>query len=164
MIWSSRGLVKSNKISFLLMVRTQASEWQEVWVWITFLAQCFPWHWWYYQDPIPDRMVEWVEGRKSPVRTLVESNQWFKNPYLLLPSQVLGIIRIGQGLIGSVSRYCDWARYQVMMLVDGLPMRQYYVVAMSVHCHLLVPVLINLLIFPGHKTPINNELYKLNTV
>ena len=55
----------------------------------------------------PGGMAEWIE-RPSPVlvdcgiRTLVESNQWFKNLYLSLPSQALSIIRIGQGLVGSV--------------------------------------------------------------
>ena len=50
----------------------------------------------------PDGRTEWVV-HLSPIlgdrkiQTLVESNQWCGNWYLLLPSQALGIIRIGQG-------------------------------------------------------------------
>ena len=33
----------------------------------------------------------------------VKQTQWLKNVLLSLPTQVLGIIRIGQGLVGSVS-------------------------------------------------------------
>ena len=46
-------------------------------------------------------------------RTSVESNQWLKNCHLLLPRQASRIIRIGQGLTGSVSWYCDWVGYQL---------------------------------------------------
>ena len=65
-------------------------------------------------------MAKWVESTpsvlgdqgiwRSRVRvwstwiwTRVESNQWLSNWYLPLPSQALSIIRIGQGLVGSVS-------------------------------------------------------------
>ena len=37
------------------------------------------------------------------VQTPVESNKWFKNWLLSLPSQALGIVRIGQGLVHWVS-------------------------------------------------------------
>ena len=45
----------------------------------------------------------------SRVQEIMGSNPWsiqtndLSNVYLSLPSQVLGIIRIGQGLVGSVS-------------------------------------------------------------
>ena len=48
---------------------------------------------------------------------LVESNQLLKNANLTVSRQALGIIRIGQGLVGSVSGYCDWVGYHVMVLV-----------------------------------------------
>ena len=76
----------------------------------------------------PDR---WVEC-PSPVLwdweiwtlwvwTLVEWNQWLKNWNLLLPSQALQIIRIGQWLVGSVSGYCHWVGDQFMVLVAWSP-------------------------------------------
>ena len=49
------------------------------------------------------------EAHWSRVREIVGSSLWSSqtndlyNRYLSLPSQVLGIIRIGQGLVGSVS-------------------------------------------------------------
>ena len=56
----------------------------------------------------------------SLFQTLVESNQWLilvaSYWYLSLPSQVLGIIRIRQGLVGSVWDYCEWVGYQGMVL------------------------------------------------
>ena len=39
----------------------------------------------------------------------------------LLPSQVLGIIKIGKGLVGSVSGYCDSVGYQVIVLAAWSP-------------------------------------------
>ena len=68
----------------------------------------------------PDGVARWVEHlspvledqgiwtsrvwiRTLRVWTMVESNHWLKNWYLLLPSMALAIIRIGQGLVGSVS-------------------------------------------------------------
>ena len=55
------------------------------------------------------------------VQTQLESNQWLKNWYLSLTSQVLDIIRIGQGLVGSMPGECDWVGYQVMVLVAWSP-------------------------------------------
>ena len=57
----------------------------------------------------PDGMAEWIEhlfpvlGDWAIQTTLVNSNQWLKSLFLLLPSQALNIIRIRQGLVGSVS-------------------------------------------------------------
>ena len=78
-----------------------------------------------------DRMADLVE-RLFPVlgdwgdsdlmlQTLVNSKQWLKNWYLSLPSQVLGIIRIGERLVGSVLGQCDWVGYQVMELTTWFP-------------------------------------------
>ena len=56
-------------------------------------------------------MAESVE-HGSRVRETVHCNSWSSqtkdlyNVDLSLPSQVFGIIRIGLGLVGSVSRYC----------------------------------------------------------
>ena len=66
---------------------------------------------------------------RSGVQLSVESNQWLKNWYLSFPSQVLCIIWIEQGLVGLVSG--EWA-------ITG----QLYKIAMSVHCHNFVPILI----------------------
>ena len=55
-----------------------------------------------------------------------------------LPNQVIDIIRIGERLVGSVSRYCDirsWSWW------PGHPVGQHYEVAKSAHCHKVVPVL-----------------------
>ena len=41
---------------------------------------------------------------------------------VILPSQALGIISIGQGLVGSVSgKKCDLVAYNVMVLMAWLP-------------------------------------------
>ena len=45
----------------------------------------------------------YIVAFESTGRRLVESNQLYKSLYFSLPSQVLGIIRIGQVLVGSVS-------------------------------------------------------------
>ena len=90
---------------------------------------------------LPDAMAEWAE-HPSPalgewgiqtcqVRALVESNQWLKNWYLPPPSQVLGIIRYGHGLVGSVLELCDWVEYQVMVLAAWSSAGQHYKVSMS---------------------------------
>ena len=72
------------------------------------------------------RVTEWAD-RRSPVlvdrgiRTLVELNQWHTNWCVSLPSLALGIVRIGQGLVGSVLGQCDWVGYQVLVLVAWFP-------------------------------------------
>ena len=43
--------------------------------------------------------------RTSRVRTLVESKQWIKNAYLLLPNLALAIVSIGQTLTGNVTEW-----------------------------------------------------------
>ena len=59
----------------------------------------------------------------SRVWEIVGSNTWLSqtndvsNWYLSLPSHVLGIIRIGHGLVGSVLGWCNWVGYQVMVLM-----------------------------------------------
>ena len=107
----------------------------------------------------PDWLAEWVE-HPSPVlgdqgirtswlriqtlcvRTLVESKQWLKNWYLLLPSLVLSFIKIRQGLVGQCQDIMNewnsrsWCRW------PGVPVRQHYKVTMSTYCHNFVPVLI----------------------
>ena len=60
----------------------------------------------------------------------------YENWYLSLPSQMLSVIRLRQGLVGSVSdqeNVTEWA---------GFPVGQHYKVTMSVHCHKSVPMLI----------------------
>ena len=59
----------------------------------------------------PDGMAEWVEHptfRDRGIQTVVTSNQILKDLYLSLSSQVLGIIRIGQGLTGWLSVSIVW--------------------------------------------------------
>ena len=63
--------------------------------------------------PDSDWMI-WASVSGFPIRTPVESNQWLKNWYLSLSSQVLGIIRIWQGLVG-------WVGYQIIVLVVWSP-------------------------------------------
>ena len=72
-------------------------------------------------------MAESVE-RRHPVRKKgCEQNSWssqikdLPNLCVLLPSQALGITRIGQGLVGSVSGSSDIVGYQVMVLVARSP-------------------------------------------
>ena len=82
-----------------------------------------------YITYLVDEMAKWVEPlspnlggrviRTSRVRTMAEPNQWLKKLCLSLTSQACGIIRIGQGLVGSVSRYCDWAGYHVIVLCSS---------------------------------------------
>ena len=60
-----------------------------------------------------------------------------QNWYLLLHSQVLGIIRTGKGLVGSVSA-CD----KVWCWQSDLPMGQHYKVTISTHFQKSAPILI----------------------
>ena len=53
-----------------------------------------------------------------------------------LARQTLIIIRIGQGLVGSVWGYCYWVGHGADSLVS------HWGSTMSVHCHKLVPILI----------------------
>ena len=84
------------------------------------------------------RSLVWIQT--SQFWILVESNQWLQNWHVSPPSLVLGIIRIGQGLVDSLSdnvteqdsrSWCQWS---------GVPVRWQYKVAMSVHDHKLVYV------------------------
>ena len=43
------------------------------------------------------------------------------NWYSSLPTEAVGIIRIGQRLVCSVSELCDWVGYQVMVLAACSP-------------------------------------------
>ena len=56
--------------------------------------------------------------------------------FLSLISQVLGMNRIGQGLVSSLFGLCD------IRSGPGLSVGQHYKVAMSSHCHKSVPVLV----------------------
>ena len=79
------------------------------------------------------------------IRTLVELNQWLKNWYSSLPSQVLGIIRIGQELVGSVS----W--------LSGISGHDASGFASQWGRHNSVPVLIWPEMLPGRKTSTTNK-------
>ena len=94
----------------------------------------------------PGWMVEWVE-RPSPilgdqeiqtslVRTLVDSNQWLKNVYMSLPSQALGIIRIGERLVVTKWAIRSWCWR------TGFPVGKHYKVTRRAYLHKLVPILI----------------------
>ena len=85
--------------------------------------------------------AKWVE-RPSPIFldreiqtcwgwTLVEPNQWLKNWYLSLPSQVLSIISIGQVKAQCQGNVTEWD-ISSWWCWPGLPVRQHYKVAMSV--------------------------------
>ena len=91
----------------------------------------------------------------SCIRTLVESNQWLKNWYLSLPNHALGIIRIGQGLVGSVSGKCDRVGYQVMVLVAWSPstLKSPWVRTVTTG----YPDLIWPYLLPGGNTPTTNH-------
>ena len=63
-----------------------------------------------WPNELSDRLPCWVQ-------TLAESNQWLKHGYLSFNSQALGIVRIGLGLVASISEQCDWVGYQFMVLL-----------------------------------------------
>ena len=90
--------------------------------------------WWSNKSSI--RLL-FLEIRKSE---LCKLTQWLKNWYVSLPSQVLGIIRLGYGtgwltvriiwlIFWDIMSWCWW---------PGIPLEQHLKVAMTVYCHKLV--------------------------
>ena len=56
----------------------------------------------------------------SGVLLLVKSNQWLRNVYLSLLSLVLGINRIGQGLVEYITKYTQKHRHGVHRFYPGV--------------------------------------------
>ena len=71
-------------------------------------------------DAVVESVEHWPQMFNSQLSQISDLLNW----YLLLPSQVLGIIRIVKGLVGSASGKCDWVGYQQ----TGLPLREHYMV------------------------------------
>ena len=83
------------------------------------------------------------------IRILVESSQWRKDWYLSLLGQSAGIMRIWQGLVGSVLRI-SWPDIPWCWL-PGTQVGQHIKIVMSVHCHMIWPK-----VLLRSKTPTTN--------
>ena len=103
---------------------------------------------------IPDAMAELVElcGRLG-FRFPVQSNQWLSKLIIVLSSQVLGIIRIRQGLASSVSGYYTCLGIQLLVLAIWFLVGQHYKTTMSAHCHKLLSIRMWPEILLGHNIP-----------
>ena len=108
-----------------------------------------------YSPPVPCQGIFYLmfcTGRggrigiehESCVWKIVCSNPWscqtndLWNWYLSLPSQMLSIIMIRQGLVGSVSGLGGWVMVLTACFLSVAALK----VSMSTHCHKSVPVLI----------------------